>query len=74
MGEMEIEELKNQIGTLRVLYLALVMIVVITVISFQMQYSRIQSYYQSSFEQNQEILQILEKQNEHLRSLLSERN
>ena len=67
----EITSLKNQIRTLRVFYLVGIIIFFSAIINFQVQYSEIRSYYQSSVYTNQEILRNLENLNPELEEILS---
>ena len=48
--------LRSQIGRLKALYLTAILAFVSGIISFQIQYIRIFSYYQSTVDTNQEIL------------------
>ena len=66
----EVQSLKNQIKTLRLFFLVSIMIFVGAIISFQIQYSAIRSYYQATVESNQEILLNLKWQNSELQQSL----
>ena len=71
--------LRSQIGRLKALYLTAILAFVSGIISFQIQYIRIFSYYQSTVDTNQEILlnqkflnSELEENAEDLQSLFSD--
>ena len=75
----EIKLLKSQIKRLKALYLTAILAFVSGMISFQIQYTHIYSYYQSTVDTNQEILlnqkflnSELEENVEDLQSLLSD--
>lgn len=67
----EIESLRSQVKTLRILYLATLIIVTFSIISLQMQYSRIRSFYQSTVDTNQEILMGQSYLSDELEQILS---
>lgn len=52
----EIAYLHKEVGKLRIMIVAAGVIMAITIINFQIQYSQIHSYYQSTVESNQDIL------------------
>lgn len=52
----EIAYLHKEVDKLRIMIVAAGVIMAITIISFQIQYSQIRSYYQSTVESNQDIL------------------
>lgn len=52
----EIAYLHKEVGKLRIMIVAAGVIMAITIINFQIQYSQIRSYYQSTVESNQDIL------------------
>lgn len=52
----EIAYLHKEVDKLRIMIVAAGVIMAITIINFQIQYSQIRSYYQSTVESNQDIL------------------
>ncbi|WP_373125003.1 hypothetical protein [Blautia producta] len=52
----EVSDLRGQVKALRLIVLATMATFVIVSISFQVQYSQIRAYYQSTVQSNQEIL------------------
>lgn len=77
----EITLLKGQIKIIKLFNLALTLILIMVTISFQIQYSSVCSYYQSTTDANQELLRYLEnlnsdlqEQNEYIQNILSEKN
>ena len=65
----EIDALKNQIGTLKVLYLVVVILFVSSIINFQIQYSNIRSFYQASLNDYQNLNLLLAEQNLELEDI-----
>ena len=51
----EIAHLQHEVSKLHIFELAILVLVLFTIICFQVQYSRIHSYYQSSLEEDRQI-------------------
>lgn len=67
----EVSDLRGQVKALRLIVLATMATFVIVSISFQVQYSQIRSYYQSTVQSNQEILLNQKWQNSEIQRSLS---
>lgn len=67
----EVSDLRGQVKALRLIVLATMATFVIISISFQVQYSQIRSYYQSTVQSNQEILLNQKWQNSEIQRSLS---
>lgn len=72
--EKEVRELKSLTTQLRIVVAIIVITFMITAFTYQVQYSKIRSYYQSTANLNQELQLELEKQNVRLQGILSEMN
>ena len=67
----EVSDLRGQVKALHLFVLATMATFVIVSISFQVQYSQIRSYYQSTVQSNQEILLNQKWQNSEIQRSLS---
>ena len=67
----EVSDLRGQVKALRLIVLATMATFVIVSISFQVQYSQIRAYYQSTVQSNQEILLNQKWQNSEIQRSLS---
>lgn len=67
----EIAHLQHEVSKLHIFELAILVLVLFTIICFKVQYSRIHSYYQSSLEEDRQILQEMKAQNVVLQQFLS---
>lgn len=67
----EITHLQEEVGKVKRFNLAIAIVVTIAVISLQVQYSKILSYYQKTVEENEQLLSELKYQNFVLRQFLS---
>lgn len=67
----EIAHLQHEVSKLHIFELAILALVLFTIICFQVQYSRIHSYYQTSLEEDRQILLEMKVQNVVLQQFLS---
>lgn len=67
----EIAHLQEEVGKVKRFNLAIAIVVTIAVISLQVQYSKILSYYQKTVEENEQLLSEMKYQNFVLRQFLS---
>ena len=67
----EIAHLQHEVSKLHIFELVILVLVLFIIICFQVQYSRIHSYYQSSLEEDQQILLEMKAQNVVLQQFLS---
>ena len=67
----EIAHLQKEVSKLHIFELLIVITVLFTILCFQVQYSRIYSYYQSSLEEDRQILLEMKDQNMVLQQFLS---
>ena len=67
----EIAHLQHEVSKLHIFELAILVLVLFTIICFQVQYSRIHSYYQTSLEEDRQILLEMKAQNVVLQQFLS---
>ena len=67
----EIAHLQKEVSKLHIFELAILVLVLFTIICFQVQYSRIHSYYQTSLEEDRQILLEMKAQNVVLQQFLS---
>lgn len=77
----EIRKLKSQIKSLKMFYLTLLVSFISITVIFQIRLSQIQSYYRTTYEQNQEVIRQLDdlnsdlkEQNVVLQNILAEKN
>lgn len=67
----EIAHLQKEVGKVKRFNLAIVIVVTIAVVSLQVQYSKILSYYQNTVEMNLQLLSEMKAQNLVLQQFLS---
>ena len=67
----EIAHLQKEVSKLHIFELLILITVLFTILCFQVQYSRIYSYYQSSLEEDRQILLEMKDQNMVLQQFLS---
>ena len=67
----EIAHLQKEVSKLHIFELLILITVLFTIICFQVQYSRIYSYYQYSLEEDRQILLEMKDQNMVLQQFLS---
>lgn len=67
----EIAHLQKEVSKLHIFELLILITVLFTILCFQAQYSRIYSYYQSSLEEDRQILLEMKDQNMVLQQFLS---
>ena len=67
----EIAHLQKEVSKLHIFELLILITVLFTIICFQVQYSRIYLYYQSSLEEDRQILLEMKDQNMVLQQFLS---
>lgn len=67
----EIAHLQKEVSKLHIFELLILITVLFTILCFQLQYSRIYSYYQSSLEEDRQILLEMKDQNMVLQQFLS---
>ena len=67
----EIAHLQHEVSKLHIFELLILITVLFTILCFQVQYSRIYSYYQSSLEEDRQILLEMKAQNVVLQQFLS---
>lgn len=67
----EIAHLQKEVSKLHIFELLILITVLFTILCFQVQYSRIYSYYQSSLEEDRQILLEMKDQNMVFQQFLS---
>lgn len=67
----EIAHLQKEVSKLHIFELLILILVLFTILCFQVQYFRIYSYYQSSLEEDRQILLEMKDQNMVLQQFLS---